>query len=503
MHTNPDTVVPEAANAPDGSAAPAASNPSAPNPSAPNPHRSIIAILLVAAFVVILNETTMNVALSSIMTDFGVTERVAQWLTTGFMLAMAVIIPVTGWLLDRLTIRQLFTAAMTLFSIGTLLCAVAPTFPLLLGGRIVQASGTAIMMPLLMTTIMRLVPPTSRGAIMGTISMVISVAPAVGPTLSGVLIQLGSWRYIFATMLPIALAMLALGLWKLQNAGETKRTPLDPWSVLLTVVGFGPLVYGLSTFGDATAPFWEAPLAVGIGLGGLIAFVARQIHLQRSDAALLDLRTFTFSTFTVALLMMALGMMALFGSIIMLPLLLQKAYGLEPLQVGLMMLPGGLAMGVLGPIVGRLYDRVGPRPLVIPASFVVLGVFMFFSSLTLQTPWWLVMIGHVAMSLSFAFIFTPLFTVSLGSLPKRFYSHGSAVVGTVQQVAGAAGTALFVTVFAMQTQVARDAGAGEGAALLAGSHWSFLGAGAVWTAAVIASFFLRKPADAAAPHAIH
>ncbi|MFT3877398.1 MAG: MDR family MFS transporter [Propioniciclava sp.] len=463
---------------------------------AQNPHRSIIAILLVAAFVVILNETTMNVALSNIMADFGITERLAQWLTTGFMLTMAVVIPITGWLLDRLPIRALFTAAMTLFSLGTALCAVAPVFELLLAGRVVQASGTAIMMPLLMTTIMRLVDPKHRGAIMGTISMVISVAPAVGPTLSGVLLQLGSWRLIFATMLPIALSMLALGLWKLRNAGETKNTPLDVWSVLLTVLGFGPLIYGLSMFGDANAPFWEAPLAVGIGLAGLIGFVARQLALQKSDAALLDLRTFTYPTFTIALLMMALAMMALFGTIIMLPLLLQRSYGMEPLHVGLMMLPGGLAMGVLGPIVGRLFDRFGPRPLVIPASFVVLAVFLFFSTLAPSTPWWAVTAGHVAMSLSFAFVFTPLFTVALGSLPKRFYSHGSATVGTVQQVAGAAGTALFVTVFAMQTQVARDAGAAEGAALLAGSHWAFLGAGAVWTAAVITSFFLRKPADA-------
>ena len=468
---------------------------SGPAEKAPNPHRSIIAILLVAAFVVILNETTMNVALSSIMADFGVTERLAQWLTTGFMLTMAVVIPITGWLLDRLTIRQLFTAAMTLFSIGTALCAVAPTFGLLLAGRVVQASGTAIMMPLLMTTIMRLVEPAHRGATMGTISMVISVAPAVGPTLSGVLLQLGSWRLIFATVLPIALSMLALGLAKLRNAGETKNTPLDPWSVLLTVIGFGPLIYGLSMFGDAAAPFWEAPLAVGIGLGGLVAFVSRQLVLQKSDAALLDLRTFTYPTFTVALLMMALSMMALFGSIIMLPLLLQRSFGLEPLQVGLMLLPGGLAMGVLGPIVGRLFDRVGPRPLVIPASFVVLAVFCFFSVLTVQTPWWAVTAGHVALSVSVSFIFTPLFSVALGSLPKRFYSHGSATIGTIQQVAGAAGTALFVTVFAMQAQVARDAGAGEAAALLAGSHWAFLGAGAVWTAAVVASFFLRKPAD--------
>ena len=236
-------------------------------------------------------------------------------------------------------------------------------------------------------------------------------------------------------------------------------------------------------------------VAVAIGLVGLTCFVARQVLLQRVDRALLDLRTFTFGAFSIALLMMALAMMALFGTIIMLPLLLQKAYGLEPLQVGLMMLPGGLAMGVMGPLVGRLYDRLGPRVLVVPASIVVMAAFWFFSSLTPATPWWLIMILHVLMSVSFAFTFTPLFTVALGSLPHRLYSHGSAVVGTVQQVAGAAGTALFVTVFALQSDAARAAGASEAVALLTGSHWAFLGAGAIWTAAVVAGFFLRRPPE--------
>ncbi len=458
-------------------------------------HRSIITILLVAAFVVILNETTMNVALTSIMQDTHVDERAAQWLTTSFMLTMAVVIPITGWLIDQMTTRRIFTLAMGLFSLGTALCAIAPTFGLLLGGRVVQAFGTAIMMPLLMTTIMRLVPASSRGRVMGTISMVISVAPAVGPTISGLLLQMGSWRLIFAAMLPIALAMLALGLWRLTDVGEPRRTPLDLVSVPLAVLGFGPLVFGLSLVGDASVPFWEPMLALGVGLAGLVAFVLRQFVLQKKDAALLDLRAFTFGTFTVAVLMMVLAMMALFGTIIMLPLLLQRAYGLEPLQIGLMMLPGGLLMGVLSPVVGRLYDRVGPRALVVPASLVVLGVFAFYSSLTAGGPWWYVMIGHILMSVSFAFTFTPLFTVALGSLPKRLYSHGSAVVGTVQQVAGAAGTALFITVFAMQTEAARAGGADEVHSLLSGSHWAFLGAGAIWTAAVVAGFFLRKPAD--------
>lgn len=462
--------------------------------SSPSTHRGVIPILLVASFVVILNETTMNVALTSIMADFGVTERTAQWLTTAFMLTMAVVIPITGWLLDRLPTRTVFLTAMGLFSLGTLICMVAPTFPLLLGGRVVQASGTAMMMPLLMTTIMRLVPPGARGRTMGNISMVIAVAPAVGPTLSGLILQVGSWRMIFGVVLPIALAMLALGAMKLRNVGERKQTPLDLVSVPLSVLAFGPLIYGLSVVGAEDVAFWVPMLSIGIGLGALLAFTARQLVLQGRGEAFLDLRTFTRLPFTVSVIMMSVAMMALFGTIIMLPLLLQRAFGWEPVSVGLMMLPGGVAMGLLGPVIGRLYDRVGPRVLVIPASFVVLGVFLFFSTIHLDMPWWAIMLGHIFMSVSFACIFTPLFTLALGSLPRDLYSHGSAVIGAVQQVAGAAGTALFVTIFAMQTAAARPTAASEGEAMLAGAHWAFLGAGAIWTAAVVAGFFLRKPA---------
>ncbi|WP_164987572.1 MDR family MFS transporter [Propioniciclava flava] len=455
--------------------------------------RSVITILLIAAFVVILNETTMNVALPRIMADFQVPERTAQWLTTAFLLTMAVIIPITGWLLQRFPTRAVFTLAMSLFSAGTLAALLAPQFPLLLAARVVQASGTAVMMPLLMTTIMTLVPPHHRGKVMGNISLVISVAPAVGPTLSGLLLHLGSWRLIFGFVLPIALLMLVLGRRGLRaSSSDATAPPLDLISIPLTALAFGPLIYGLSLTGTE-APFWEPMLAIGIGVAGLLAFVARQLVLQGRDEAFLDLRTFTFPTFSVALLMMAIAMMAMFGSIIMLPLLLQNVYGLEPLQVGLMMLPGGIAMGLLGPIVGRLYDKVGPRVLVVPASLVVLGVFGAFALLTPSTPWWAVMVAHIVMSISFAFLFTPLFTVALGVLPPRLYSHGSAMIGTVQQVAGAAGTSLFVTVFAMQTAVAESAGQPTPQAMLTGSHWAFLGAGAVWTAAVITAFFLRRP----------
>lgn len=453
---------------------------------------SIIAILLVAAFVVILNETTMNVALTSIMADFGITERSAQWLTTAFMLTMAIVIPLTGWMLQRFQTRRIFTLAMSMFSAGTLLAALAPSFGLLLGARVVQASGTAMMMPLLMTTIMNLVPVDGRGKVMGNVSLVISVAPAVGPTLSGLLLQLGSWRYIFMFVLPIALSMLLLGRLKLRNATEPVSVPLDLWSVPLTVIGFAPLIYGLSLLGS-DVPLWEPVVALCIGVAGIAGFVARQLALQARDRAFLDLRTFKSPTFTVALLLIAAAMMALFGLIIMLPLLLQRVYLLEPLHVGLMMLPGGIAMGLLGPVVGRLYDKFGARILVLPASVSVMSVFGFFTMLSLSTPWWLIMLAQITMSVSFAFVFTPLFTLALGALPQRLYSHGSALIGTIQQVAGAAGTALFVTVFAMQTDAALGAGASAAQAMLSGSHWAFLGACVVWTAGVIAACFLRQP----------
>lgn len=471
--------------------------------SQPTAGRSVIPVLLVAAFVVILNETTMNVALTAIMRDMSVTERTAQWLTTAFMLTMAVVIPITGWLLDRLTTRQVFIIAMATFSVGTLLCAVAPSFGFLLFGRVVQASGTAVMMPLLMTTIMRIIPPQNRGGVMGNISMVIAVAPAIGPTLSGVILHFGSWRLIFAVVLPIAVGMLILGQRLLGNVGEQKPTPIDVVSIVLSVVAFAPLIYGLSLIGATDVAFWVPMLAIGIGVGGLVAFVARQLVLQGRDLAFLDLRTFTHGPFTVSLTMLAIAMMAMFGSIIMLPLLLQKAYGMEALYVGLMMLPGGILMGLLSPVVGRIFDRAGPRVLVIPASVLVLGVFLFFSTMNPGTPWWAIMIAHMVMSASFACIFTPLFTVALGALPSSLYSHGSAVIGAIQQVAGAAGTALFVTVFAMQTAAARPHVASDAEAMLAGAHWAFLGAGAIWTAAMICGFFVRKPEGDATAGPVH
>lgn len=460
----------------------------------------LLGVLMVGAFVVILNETAMNVALATIMADLRVTERTAQWLTTGFMLTMAVVIPTTGWLLRRFSTRAAFTLAMSMFALGTAICALAFAFPLLLGGRIVQAIGTAIMMPLLMTTTIEVVPPRMRGRVMGLTSMVISVAPAIGPTLSGAILHFLPWRFVFVVVLPIALVILGLGLRFVYNLEAPGRLRLDGWSVPLAALGFGGLVYGLSLVGNPEVPGWELTTVLAIGAVALLGFGWRQVRLQRTDDALLDLRTFTVPAFTTAVVVMAIVMAVLFGSVIALPLLMQQALHLDPLTVGLMLLPGGILMGALAPLVGRLYDRVGPRWLVIPGGLVVVGAFAIFATVAPTTPWWHLLIAHLLMSLGLALMFTPLFTTALGSLPHHLRGYGSATVGTTQQVAGAAGTALFVTIM---STISATAGGTPEEALAAGARGAYLVVGVLWLAAIAAAAFLTKPDDAEEIHGAH
>ena len=469
--------------------------------------RSVIILLLVSAFVVILNETILSVALPPIMADLDLAETTAQWLTTGFMLTMAVVIPTTGYLMGRFSTRQVFALAMSTFTVGTLICAVSPTFLPLLIGRIVQASGTAVMMPLLMTTVMNLVPPSRRGQVMGNISIVISVAPALGPTISGLVLSFAPWRALFVLVLPIAVAALLFGLSRIENVDEASDQPADPLSVLLAGVGFGPLVYGLTGIsgesgGDAAeavssgAPV-AAVLCLVVGVLSLGLFVGRQLALQKRERPLLDLRTFSSRTFTVTVVLMVVMMGAMFGVVVLLPIFLQKVLGLSTLTVGLMMLPGGLAMGLLAPLVGRLFDRVGPRPLLVPGlSAVVVGIGIM--SRVPEQPW-LIVAGHVVMSLGLAFVFTPLMTTAMGSLPRQRYGHGSAIVGTVQQVAGAAGAALLVSIMARVAAGTVGSGGTELEGISDGTSAAFtLSAALSLVTVVIALFVRRNPEEATA-----
>ena len=464
----------------------------------------IIWLLLAAAFVAILNETTMGVAIPHLMGDLGITAVAAQWLSTAFMLTMAVVIPVTGFLLRRFTTRSMFIAAMSLFSLGTLIALVAPGFPVLVVARVVQASGTAIMMPLLMTTLMTIVPPHSRGRMMGRVSIVMSLAPAIGPTLAGLLLDTLGWRWIFGVVLPIAIVALAVGAKWVHNLGETTRAPIDVLSVVLSALGFGGLVYGLSQIGGAegaegaadasAASLATVSLVVSlvVGVVSLILFVLRQLKLQKVDDALLDLRVFRSTNFSLAIGQLSLLSAAFFGVITVLPLYMQNVLGISPLDTGLAVLPGSLIMGFAGPVIGRVYDARGTRVLLIPGAVLAIGMLWFFAVFfNATTPLWVIVVTQTVLMLGLALSFTPLFTASLASLEPRFYSYGSAIVGTAQQVAGAVGIAVMFTVMSAVTATATQSGASDTVAGSAGAHAAFLLAAVVSLPLLVGAFFIR------------
>lgn len=474
--------------------------PTANRDGAASRDRLALILLLAAVFVVFLNETMMNVALPRIQESLGIDATRGQWVTTAFVLTMAVVIPVTGWLMQRLDTRPVFAMAMTIFSVGTLIAALSPVFELLIVGRVVQAVGTAIMMPLMMTTVMTIVPPQSRGRIMGRISIVMSVAPAIGPTVAGALLQVLPWQGLFWVMLPIAVGMLLVGLRWVPNVSETRRVPLDVLSVILAAVAFSSLVYGLSSIGAAAlgAEILAPWIPTVFGLVVLGMFVWRQLVLQRTDSALLDLRTFRARTFTLSLVLLAVAMLALFGTVIVLPQYARYALGLEELWIGAILLPGGLLMGLMGPLVGRLYDRFGPTPLIVPGSIAV-SIAMWAMAFLLAdgATWTTLLATHLMLCLGLSFLFTPMFSTSLGSLPKHLYSHGSATLSTAQQVAGAAGTAVFIALYATGLTLAGnvDPGHPSPAEAASGAHLAFLAGGIISTVVIVLTFFIRKPEE--------
>ncbi|MEX5299855.1 MDR family MFS transporter [Kocuria sp. CPCC 205292] len=456
-----------------------------------------ITVLVLAALIMILNETVLTVALPNLMDDFQVGAPTAQWLTTGFMLTMAVVIPTTGWMLQRFTTRDLFTAAMVLFLAGTILAAIAPTFPVILTARIIQAGGTAIILPLLMTTTLTYVPVAHRGTIMGLNSVVISVAPAIGPTLSGIVVDALGWRWVFGLMIPIAAIVFLAGLVLLRTTGATRMAPLDIASIVLSAFAFGGIVYALASISLLFEGSWTPVVALAVGVVALVLFVRRQLTLQKtSDSALLDLRPFAVHNFRISVVVVMIAMATMLGTVMVLPIYLQNGLGISVLTVGLILLPGGLIQGIVSPVVGRIYDRVGPRPIVIPGALLLAGGQWWLSTVNAGTTTGLVIAMHTVFCLGMAMLMTPLMTVALGALPRELYGHGSAIMNTLQQLAGAAGTAVLIAAMTIGAAAAASAGAASDLAQVLGTQEAFVVGGILGLIAVVCSPFVRRlPAE--------
>lgn len=453
----------------------------------------VIAALALAAFTMILNETVLTVALPDIMEDLGISAATGQWLTTGFLLTLSVVIPTTGFLLQRFKHRSLFFFAILSFMLGTLIATVAPSFTFILLARIIQAVGTAIVLPLLMTTTLTLVPVGKRGTVMGLNSIVIGVGPAIGPTVSGAVVHAMGWHYVFALMLPIALIVLILGGIFFKVPSAVRVSKVDYLSVLLSALAFGLLVYGISSVDKLEQ---QPALTIGsfvIGAVSLAAFIRRQIVLTRTGGELLNFTPFTSRTFTYAILMIMIAFGTMLGTLMILPIILQIGRGIDALAIGLMLLPGGLVQVVVSPIFGRIYDKFGPRPVLIPGALLItLGQWLY-ASVNAQTELSTFMVIHMIFSAGMAILMTGLMTAAMASFGPRLYGHGSAIFNTSQQLAGAIGTTVFVTILSAVSNSRISDGVDLAESYFAGAHWAFIVGAVMASLTVVLALLIKKP----------
>jgi DHA2 family lincomycin resistance protein-like MFS transporter len=357
---------------------------------------------------------------------------------------------------------------------------------------VLQAVGTAVVMPLLMTVTMTLVPPQRRGTVMGLIAVVMAVGPGLGPTVAGVILSFTSWNGIFWFMVPLVAIAAGIGAWKLINISEPKSTPLDLLSVILSVFAFGGLVYGLSSISLILEGQRSALIILVLGIIAVALFVWRQLAQAKKGTALLDLRPFGVRNYTFSLIVLLTLFGAMLGVLNTLPLYLQGSLLATALVTGLVLLPGGLLEGVLSPFAGRLYDRYGPRPLIVPGMALFVGSLFWLATMDENSPIWLIVAVHIIFSVGLAALFTPLMTTALGSLPKDLYGHGSAILNTLQQLGGAAGTAVMITIYSTVSTTARDAGTPATLALADGANSAFLAAAGLAVVALVFSFFITR-----------
>ncbi|TBL74693.1 DHA2 family efflux MFS transporter permease subunit [Paenibacillus thalictri] len=400
--------------------------------------------LCTAGFIGLFSETALNIALSDLMKTFELSAATAQWLTTGYLLTLGILVPVSGLLLQWFTTRQLFISALAFAIAGTLLGALSFSFELLMVSRVLQAIGTGLLLPLMFNTILIIFPPHKRGAAMGIVGLVIMFAPAAGPMLAGLMIEFLSWHYIFWFSLPLLILSLFCGIRYMQNVSAITKPGIDLLSIALSTAGFGGIVFGFSHAGESGG--WSSMLvivSIAVGAVSLVLFCLRQNVMKQP---MLNLRVFQYPMFTVGLVMVFLCFMVILSSMLVLPLFLQNAMAMSAMTAGLVLLPGGVLNGILSPIVGVLFDKFGPRWLVIPGLALIAVVLWFFSGVTVASSVGLIIVLHCCLMLGISFVMMPSQTNGLNQLPKQLYPDGTAIMNTLQQIAGAIGTAVSVSV---------------------------------------------------------
>lgn len=405
--------------------------------------------LLIGAFVSILNQTLMNVALPQMMDDLGVGATTIQWLSTGFMLVNGVLIPISAFLMERFTTRMLFISAMILFSAGTFICGIGSSFELVLIGRLVQAAGAGVLMPLMTVVFLTIFPIEKRGQAMGMMGIAMIFAPAVGPTLSGWVIEHHPWNVLFWIILPFAVLSIFLGVIFMKNVTRIGRPKLDVLSIILSTLGFGGVLYGFSEAGSTSWGETEVVVSLIVGVVALGLFLWRQL---KSDKPLLEFRVFRYDMFSLTTIINVVVTMAMYAAMILLPIYLQKIRGFSPLESGLLLMPGAILMGIMSPITGMIFDRIGARWLAVIGLAITAITTWEFSNLTDGTTYSHLILMYTARMFGMSMLMMPIQTAGLNQLPARLNAHGTAMSNTLRTIAGALGTALLVTIMSTRAK---------------------------------------------------
>lgn len=410
----------------------------------------IVTSFLIAGFIGMFSETALNMALNDLIVIFNIEPTTVQWLTTGFLLTLGILVPISGLLLQWFETRQLFFASLSFSILGTLIAALAPTFEFLLVARIVQAVGTALLLPLMFNTILLIFPPEKRGGAMGMIGLVIMFAPATGPTISGLIIENLTWHWIFWISLPFLVFALLFGIRYMENVSTVTKPKIDIISIILSTLGFGGIVFGFSSAGEGGdhSGGWENPVVIVSLVVGVLSLLLFSIRQFKMEQPMINLRTFKYPMFVLGLILVFMSMMLILSTMLLLPMYMQAGLGLTSFTAGLLLLPGGLINGFLSPVMGRLFDKYGPKWLVIPGLALCTAVLWFFTGITTTSTVTLIIVLHSCLMIGVSMIMMPAQTNGLNQLPPQLYPDGTAIMNTLQQVAGAIGTAIAVSILA-------------------------------------------------------
>lgn len=409
----------------------------------------MVLVLLIGAFCTILNQTILSTAFPALMNAFDISTSTVQWLTTGFLMVNGIMIPISAYLSSRFNTKGLFIIAMTVFEIGTILSWLAPSFAALLTGRLIQAVGVGINMPLMQNIMLTIYPPEKRGAAMGINGLVIGLAPAIGPALSGWVIDNYSWRWLFGMIVPIAALVIIASFVLVKNVIPNRRPKLDWLSVIISTLGFGSMLYGFSSVGDKG---WTNPVVLSTIVIGAILVVFLVLRQNKLDEPFLEFKVFKSGEFTLATILSSIVMMAMVGVELVIPLYLQIIHGMSAFHSGLTLLFGALFMGIMSPITGNLFDRHGAKRLAVTGMFILTVGTLPFAFITRDTPTIYIVFLYAVRMFGISMVMMPVTTAGMNSLPFNLISHGTAVNNTLRQVATSVGTAIMISVLTNVTK---------------------------------------------------